>query len=255
MTATRRELFAEFVTDASQLVIPEFTPEAKAKIVLRRPVPVMCHKYVAMDPGFNDRTGLLFGYHDFRAGKLVIQKALLLHKASTSDIAKAIVDTEYALWAEDRPLLRVSDVDPRLLADLYERHGLVFSPSQKQDALGAVNLVRTMVRNEEISIDPDCALLIHQLENTIWNTKATDFERTKEGHGDLIAALKYLCRSVNFRLNPFPAGFRGEGGRDGNEFRSPRRRPGATHPGLLGNTPLGKKAAAAKPTRKRLTNR
>lgn len=242
-TAALRELFAEFVTDASMKVVPEFDAEAKKEIVRFHPRPAYFDAYVAVDPGFNDRTGLVFAHYDFTSGKIVIEGERLLHKASTNDIANAIMEMEYKLWGDQRPLLRVSDVDPRLIADLAERHGLIFAQAQKQDSLGAINLVRTMVRNREIGIQPDCVQTIHQLENTIWNKKASDFERTTEGHGDLLAAVKYLCRSVLRHHDPRPAGARGPYGADGMH-RSPRRRfwKGRDQQlDLLGKTPFGKR--------------
>jgi hypothetical protein len=223
-TAALRELFAEFVTDASQRVVPEFTREARAEIVHVVRPPAYYDTYVAMDPGFNDRTGILFAYYDFKKGNICIQAEALLHKASTTDIANAIGSREYSLWGDEhKPLLRVSDVDPRLIADLYERHGLVFVAAEKQRSLEALTLVRSMVLNREIEVDSSCVNLIHQLENTIWNKKASDFERTTDGHGDLLAALKYLCRHVARYRNPYPEGY-GRGARPSDEFHSPRRR-------------------------------
>ena len=249
-TAALRELFAEFVTDASQRVVPEFTREARADIVHVVRPPAYYDTYVAMDPGFNDRTGLLFAYYDFKKGNICIQAERLLHKASTTDIANAIGQVEYEIWGvgkgdgdEHKPLLRVSDVDPRLIADLYERHGLVFVAAEKQRSLEALTLVRSMVLNRELEIDSSCVNLIHQLENTIWNKKATDFERTTDGHGDLLAALKYLCRSINRYHNPFPEGY-GRGTRPADEFHSPRRRfwtGNRQELDLLGSTPFAKR--------------
>jgi hypothetical protein len=240
-TAALRELFGEFITDASMKVVKEFDVEAKKVIVRRTERPSQFDAYVAMDPGFQDRTGLLFAHYDFTTGNIVVEAEALLWQASTSKIAECIAETEYKLWGHQRPLLRVSDVDPRLVADLFERHGLVFVQAQKQDSLGAINLVRTMVQNRELTINPDCIQTVYQLENTIWNKKATDFERTSEGHGDLLAALKYLCRHVNRRRNP------NAGARPGSpeEFRSPRRRFWGPKYGdqmdLLGKTPFAKR--------------
>lgn len=244
-TAALRELFAEFVTDASMRVVPEFTLEVKRDVVKVVKPPAYFDTYVAMDPGFNDRTGILFAYYDWNEGNIVVQSEALLHKASTSDIAKTIAETEYKLWKDDHPPhLRVSDVDPRLIKDLQERHGLVFMAADKQQSLAAVNLVRTMVLNREIVIDSSCVQLVHQLENTIWNRKATDFERTTDGHGDLLAALKYLCRHVNRYKNPYPPGYR-ERDRPVDEFRSPRKRFWAARTDHLatmgGSTPFAKR--------------
>jgi hypothetical protein len=248
-TAALREYFCEFVTDASQRVVPEFDADAKKEIVRSRERPPYFDAYVAVDPGFQDRTGIIFAYYDFRAGVIVVEDEALLHKPATSDIAKVILEKEWALWGDQKPLLRVSDVDPRLVADLYERHGLVFVQAQKQDALGAINLVREDVRTRGLLIDPRCVNTVHQLENTIWNKKATDFARTTEGHGDLLAALKYLCRTVNRHHNPAPPGYYSRT-RSPDEFRSPRRRfrEGVGQLDLLGSTPAAQRVKRGRGT-------
>ncbi len=254
-TTAKREFFCEFVTDADSAVVPEFNHAARSEIVKSAPRPPYFDTYVAMDPGFNDKTGMLFAYWDFAAGKLVIEGEALLHKASTFDIAKTMLDTEYALWGDKRPLLRVSDVDLRLAADLWERHAIQMQMAQKQDSLGAINLMRNMVQTRELSIDPRCVNLIRQLENATWNRKATDFERagteSPDGHYDLVAALKYLCRHVNRHRNPYPEWYRNGRGMDGpNSFRSPRgaARRAAKQQGLLADTPIGRRLAKRGPT-------
>lgn len=239
-TTALREYFCEFVTDAETAVIPEMAA-AKKDIVRAFPNPPYFDAYVAIDPGFNDRTALLFGFWDFRRAKLCIRKSKLLHQASTLDIADTIKATEAELWGEKPPFRRVSDVDPRLVKDLWELHGLYFQQAEKQDSLGAINLVRTMVQMREIEIDPECHDLIWQMQAATWNRKATDFERTKEdGHFDLVAALKYLCRSIDRSRNPFPA--HSDTGADGH-FISPKlaRKQEALKPslaGLVADTPF-----------------
>jgi hypothetical protein len=242
-TAALRELFAEFVTDASLRVVPDFDEAAEKEIVKIHQAPEAFDAYVSIDPGFQDRTGILYAYYDFRAGKIVVQDEALLHKPSTNDIAEEVLEAEYRLWSDQKPLLRVSDVEPRLIADLWERHQLGFVSYNRQDALGAINLVRSMIRDRQIVIDPRCQRLIHQLKTAIWNKKATDFERTIDGHADLLAALKILCRHVNPHKRP--DGMAPGRGRRPGEFHSPRRRfrEEAGQLALLSSTPFGKRVA------------
>jgi hypothetical protein len=249
-TTARREFFLEFCTDADTAVVPEYDHQAKEDINKSLPRPPYFDTYVAMDPGFNDKTGILYGYWDFAKGLLVIEDESLLHKASTWDIAQALTDKEYALWGNKTPLLRVSDVDRRLAADLWERHAITMTMAQKQDSLGAINLLRNMVKGRELSINPRCINLIRQLENATWNRKATDFERagdeSPDGHFDLVAALKYLCRHVNRHRNPYPEWYRNGRGMDGPDtFRSPRQRfkGKSKRLGLIADTPAGRKLA------------
>lgn len=244
----RREYFTEFITDAESAVLPEFL-DAKPEIVRVSDRPEHFDSYVSMDPGMVDRTGILYGYWDFRRGKLVIEDETLLQKPSTLVIAEAILETEYRLWGEKKPLLRVSDIDEFLLRDLWERHRLGFTKASKQDSLGAINLVRNMIQTRELEIHPRCVHLVRQCENAIWNNKATDFARagqqSPDGHFDLVASLKYLARSVNRRKNPIPAK---HGERPYERFTSPRSALVRNERvlGLLHDTPFARRLMRAR---------
>lgn len=245
-TTALREFFCEFVTDAETAVLPEFAGARGEIVVPVRPPPYF-DGYTTIDPGFNDRAGLLYAFWDFRRAKLCIQKDRLLSRASTLDIADAVKSDEAGLWGEKPPYKRVTDVDPRLVKDLWDLHQLHFTPTEKQDSLGAINHVRTMIQMRELEVDPGCVDLIWQMTAATWNRKASDFERTKEdGHFDLVAALKYLCRNVDRNRNPYP---KGSDGSVGGHFVSPKleRRVQALERGNLGklvaNTPFTRRLA------------
>jgi hypothetical protein len=244
-TTARREYFCEFVTDASSAVIPEFTKEREQAMTRTWPLPDYYDSYVAMDPGFNDRTGILFAYWDFRNARLVIQDEALLDQANTQAIAATIAAKEGALWGRKKPYLRISDVDLRLIADLQAMHSLTFSPTRKEDSLGAVNLMRNMVQSAQIIIDPKCQNLLRQMRNATWNSKATDFARGSrdEGHYDLVAALKYLCRNVVKEKSPFPDWYflpGAPGGPPSGTYISHKRAKPRSR-GLYTDTPLANK--------------
>lgn len=208
-TTALREYFCEFITDANSKALPEWDDAAARESVRVVTAPAYFDAYVAIDPGFNDRAAFLYAFWDFRRAKLCIQRDRLLHQASTLMYADVLSADEGDLWPGRRPYKRVSDVDPRLMKDLWELHGLHVVATEKQDSLGALNLVRTMIQQREIEIDPRCENLIRQMHNATLNKKATDFERTKEmGHFDLVAALKYLCRNIDRSHNPFPRDYR-----------------------------------------------
>lgn len=251
-TTALREYWCEFVTDAASAVLPEFTAEAEKTLVRSSTRPAYFDAYVAMDPGFQDRTAVLYGYWDFPRAKLVIEDESLLHRPSTSDIASELVRKERALWTGMEPYARVSDVDPRLIQDLWTLHHIQFRASEKQDSLGAINLVRNMIQTREIEISPRCVHLVRQMKNAIWNNKATDFARagtkSPDGHYDLVAALKYLCRAVNRHHNPFPEGY---GVRSGpSVFQSPRHSFTQVGLGLMSDTPFSRRLARQNKTRR-----
>lgn len=246
-TTARREYFCEFVTDASSAVVPEFTKEREAEIVREWSLPDYYDAYLSMDPGFNDRTGILFAYWDFVNYKLVVQDEALLEQANTATIAHAIASRESALWGRP-PFLRVSDVDLRLQADLHQMHGLQVVSVRKEDSVGAINLMRNMIQSGIVIIHPRCGNLIRQLHNAIWNTKGTDFAKGNkiDGHYDLVAALKYLCRSIVREKNPYPDWWTLPGGPHAPKHISPQRyyaqkKTEDSKKSLYGNTPTAKR--------------
>jgi hypothetical protein len=239
-TTALREYFCKLdITDSETAVVPEFNQKAQEEIVRVHERPPYFDAYVSIDPGFADSTGILFAYWDFAAQKLVIEGEALLKRASTDDIAQAIKTQEEELWGDKPPLLRISDIDLRLIADLYRNHGLVFRQANRQDSLGAIDLVRTMVRRRELIIAPGCTRVIRQLRNATWNRKASDFERTQEdAHFDLLAALKYLCREVNRGKNPYPSWYHAPGfGTNSGLGGKPKPKT------VFSDTPLGRKLA------------
>lgn len=254
-TTALREYFCEFVTDASKAVVPEYTPAKSRELMVDHPRPEYFDCYVSIDPGFEDKTGILFAYYDFLEGKLVIEDEALLHRANTNQIYDVIRSKEAQLWPNRTPYMRISDTDKRLIADLAQLHGMSFVPTRKEDSLGAINLLRTDIASGRIVINPRCVNLDRQLRNAIWNTQATDFARagasSPDGHYDLLSALKYMTRMYSRTRNPYPAHYYARGGRFGvprDAWVSPRARPGARERklGLHSDTPLGRRLAGLK---------
>jgi len=208
----RREYMVQMITDANDAVIPEFTKELQSKIVMEWTRPPFFDTYEGMDIGFRDQTGVIFGYYDFRADKLIIEDEVAFggQQMLTDTLAKEITRKETALWATPggglRPVfLRISDDNnPILLNDLASKHKLVFLKAAKDDADAALNNLRLLLKNEKIIINPRCVGLIHELENTIWNKARSSYTRVGGSHGDLLDALKYLCRHINKTKNPYP---------------------------------------------------
>ncbi len=209
-TAWRREYLVEFVSDANFAIIPEFT---KSVVVEEWPRPPFYYAYTSMDPGFTHATACLFAYYDFREGKLVIEDGFAMRRATTKQVAEEIRKRELALWGTEPknilrkppPFLRVSDVEPRMLADLATEHKLTFSQVMKDDKEAAVNALRLAIQNGKIVINKRCEALIADLQHGVWNQKRTDFAEDSDGaHYDSIDALIYLVRSVAHNLNPYP---------------------------------------------------
>lgn len=219
----RREYYCERVRDETRAVVPELDP---VRHVVAFTVPRYADAYVSLDPGMRDLCAAIFGFWDFERAKLCIQACWAERNAGTPTIALELRRIESALWRDiDEPLtswtgkdfraaphLRVSDVEPRLLQDLYAEHGLAFRNVDKSNN-GAqaelrevgVNGLRTAFANDQIEIDPSCTRLIEHVMGAMWNANRTDYARSElHGHYDLLDALVYLWRSVNRNRNPNP---------------------------------------------------
>jgi len=209
----RREFMCEIQSDQSKAVIPEFNERIEKECVKEWEKPQRFDSYVAMDLGFIDFTGVLFAYWDFKNAKLIIEDEILLngHEVTTKTIAESVKSKEFDLWTDPLtknfrpPYMRVSDDDLITLNDLNKLHGLQFVPTRKDGLELAVNEVRMKVGAGQVIINPRCKNLIFQLKAATWAKNRRVFDRTEEsGHFDLIAALVYLVRNVQYQKNPYP---------------------------------------------------
>jgi Terminase large subunit, T4likevirus-type, N-terminal len=213
-TAFLREYMVQVVTEESNAVIPEFKKELQDKIIKVWEDPVQYSGYVSMDIGFKDLTFVIFAYYDFKNAKLVLKDELVLSgtKMLTDNLALEIKMKESSVFinkytgASITPHLRVSDNNnPILLQDLAVKHGVSFMATAKDNFEAALNNMRMMLKSERIVIDPKCKQLIAHLKGAIWNSARTSFARSPDkGHYDGVSSLIYLCRNVNFNLNPYP---------------------------------------------------
>lgn len=212
-TSWRREMLCEDVVDELLAIVPEFTPEAKARAVVEWPRPAHWQAYETMDPGFSpSKCGVLGGYYDFLAAKLVIEWELELSKMRTDELALAVKGRELEHWGERAVGGKVdvqhrwSDIEPILLNDLQAMHGLAFAATSKDLLEVMVNKVRIWTQQDRLRIHPRCKSLIAQLEGGIFNNGRTEFAYSSRfGHYDLLAALVYMIRNCPEHLNPYPS--------------------------------------------------
>lgn len=209
----RREFLCEVSRDASSSVIPEFTDALEAKIVQEWEKPPRFDGYVSLDLGFVDLTGVLFAYMDFKSAKLIIEDELLIngYDMTTQSLADSIKLKEKTLWSDPKTgmeqpaYLRIADADLVVLNDLNRMHKLSFIPGRNDNPEGAINEVRLKLQSEQIIINPRCKNLIFQIKAGTWAKNRRTFTRSEEaGHFDLLAALMYLVRNVQWNKNPYP---------------------------------------------------
>lgn len=226
-TYFRREYLAEICLDSDLAVVPEF-PDVKESIVVERDRPPFFDIYVSLDPGMSDLSGVLFAVTDFRRARLVIEHELLLKGANTATIAAEILGVLQEHYGAtvtdarvDRKVLKVlardsvkpyafvvDDPSNRVTADLHAYHGLLAAPAMKDDSEAAINLMRLEIGGRTVEIHPRCTGLIRQLGNAVRKAPGGDMTRSKrDGHWDLVAALKYLVRHWDKRRNPYPADY------------------------------------------------
>lgn len=204
----RREFMAEFVKDATALVVPEFNEAQHVESLVRPKYYSLLYKSVGADLGVVDKTAALFAYYDFPKAQIVIQDEFWLEndKVRTDIFAKEIKAREQLLqWGKDRVSRWTDNTNLMLVNDLTTIHGLAIQPTDKEAKAEMVNKVRILFQQNRIKISPNCKMLIATLNSAFWDKDKKDFGRTKElGHMDMLDALIYLVRNINMSMNPFP---------------------------------------------------
>jgi len=215
----RREYMCEIIKNADNSVIPEFTEELKAKIVKEWPIPPFFDNYVSMDVGFKDLTVVLFGFYDFRAGKLIIQREIVRQGKDMrlDEFSKDIMHMEEKLWKNSmsgeikRPYARVSDIDYIVIQEIarHTANQITFNIAKKDNKEASINDLRIMLLQEKIIIDPSCVTLINHLTHVKRKSKDSHlFARSVDkGHYDACDALIYMKNSLNKTNNPYPAAY------------------------------------------------
>jgi hypothetical protein len=216
----KRELLCEIVRDSNITVIPEYSSELESEIVKDWPKPPFYDTYVSMDLGFKDATGILFGYYDFRSGKVIIEDEILLkgEEIKLPELSERILKKEEELWTDlysgetRRPYLRISDINYIVTSELNRISGgkLSFTIPRKDDKDAAINELRVMLANKKIIIHPRCVNLRRHLRNVKWkssNNKTVFARSPDDSHYDLVDACQYLIRMISYNKNPYPSDY------------------------------------------------
>lgn len=231
----RREYLAERVVDRTLVGVPEWAENAE-RLTVERERPAYWDAYVSLDYGGADPHAALFAFLDFQRGVLVVEDELLLRDGeNTAELAAAIRQKEAQLWGVNRwegtlrglleeeeqeavvmpgyegsvppqPLSRVADHDVQLTRDLHELHGIAFAPAVKWNKEHAVNRLKILIREGKVEVHPRCKNLDRHLRQTVWSSHTRrEWKRTGGGeHGDLVDALVYMVRDVDWMRNPWP---------------------------------------------------
>jgi hypothetical protein len=204
----RREYLCEMIAVSDLQVVPEVTDSRLKEMVYtgRQELNFNPDRYVSLDAGFTDNTGILFGYYNFLDATFYVEREYCAKGNNTTQIADAIRKTELELWGGIPPTKRVSDIDLRLIEDLKALHGIKFKPTEKDNKEAAINNVRILISQGRIKIHESCVQLLMELKYGQWKTTSSgrrDYKRSPElGHLDLLDALVYMIRNVNMKRNP-----------------------------------------------------
>jgi len=201
-TMFRREYLAELVVDEDSAVVPEWDKDRQERLVKELPRPDMFHAYVGIDLGWRDGTAAVFGYWDFMNARLVIEDEMLVFRKTIEQFQPVIAQKEAEQFPGMKIAKRMCDNEELVCQELNRRGIVVVSAIKKNKELG-VNMLRELVRNDSLFINPRCVKLISQLMSTIWNDKRTEFTRNSDGHGDLLDALIYMLRGIPRNRNPY----------------------------------------------------
>jgi hypothetical protein len=130
-------------------------------------------------------------------------------------------DTALTYWAEGEwslkpnPYSRISDIENRFVNDMNVDYGMNVRKAEKGPGSKEADTehLRTLFAARPVKIvilkNGRTENIIEQLRSCMWNTDEnghrTDWLRTKTlGHGDCLAALKYVVRDVQWTRNPNP---------------------------------------------------
>lgn len=228
----RREYMGELIADPTRKVLKLATEARLKECVTRYSATVRPSHfavYEGLDVGWNpDWTYWLLAWWDARSRTLVVERERFWRNGFRhEDVAAAIEEDEELLLGKARksPVLfgyqdpsRWSDYSPDLLANLADKHAIVFGHTAKHDRDTAISTVDRMVVGApsvgSLAINPEgCPELLRQMEAAMWNKSRTEFARDfqkQHGHFDGVAALVYLCRNILRDENPFPPEGRGD---------------------------------------------
>lgn len=247
-TDWQREYMGLHVTDANSAVFKRATDWRMRKAILQTAAdgrifweaedgerfyqPKYRFPIVALDPGHTDLFGFVFGEWWEEHAIFACLRAFSLRAPRTPEIADAIRRTERELWPTSHdmpyakakrsrdglswaPLKRVSDIDPRMCADLSADYGILVFPTRKDDRDTAINTADIMLAGEKgrTVFDRDGTRELRKhLQNAIWNKARTQWERSEtDGHFDVASAYVYAARNLPRGQSPVPEGMRPDG--------------------------------------------
>lgn len=191
-----REAYCHRIVDPDGLVYPDW--DAETMVRQAPPTPQHVARYISVDVGYEDLSVALFGWHDWQSDVLWVVDELVLHRATSDELARALKQREIALWGGTPAHRRVADGQNITVATLAKIAEAEYSAPRKTTLHAMVNQVRVGLTNGRVCISPTCKVLVSHVKNARWNRSQTKWLRNELfGHYDGAAALNYMVGAVD----------------------------------------------------------
>lgn len=216
----RREFMCEVFTSKDLLIIPEwqafkYTDENSLPAhhqIRAFDKPDYFQVVVAMDYGFKDHTGVLFGWVDFEKNALMVRDELFVNYQTPIEVAKLIDAKMRTLFGNNwqnslrEPPMFTADIQLRDINEIRKQSGIAFGFAQKHNKEAGITGLRQRITTGSIIVHPDCRNLALQLDTGTWkNEERKEWERTEHmGHLDLLDTLHYMNRKAPWNKNFTP---------------------------------------------------
>ena len=205
----QREYECQWIhNDDTRLIVPEFTPRQRPKVVRVLPWGFHWRWYCGLDPGGRDPTGLVWVAYDERSDEVYVAKELQIRElVTTAVLAQKIRDAEDELFrGKFRPHVeRFADqTDLTVLFNLANEQKLLFNGSPNDDLWGNFDRLRKDVETAAMAVDPSCRVLHSEMAHARRTDNGKQILRTKAGHADVLMALYYVHRNLVRKPRPKP---------------------------------------------------
>ena len=205
----QREYECQWIhADDTRLIVPEFTPARRSKVVRALPWAYHWRWYCGLDPGGRDPTGLVWVAYDERSDDVYVARELQIRELlTTAELAKRIRSEEDELFrGKFRPHVeRFADAtDLTVLYNLANEQKLLFQGSANDDLWGNFDRLRKDVETGALAVDPSARVLQSEMAYARRTDNGKQILRTKAGHADVLMALYYVHRNLVRKPRPKP---------------------------------------------------
>lgn len=191
---SRREYGAEWVSDAEQALCPTFDEKRHVGV---KEMPKWAVPYLVADiGGVRDRSCMHLVWYDHESGKTIFQ-AEREHDRNTPTSVMVDDAREFVTKYGD-DLAVVIDAGGQTRGDWDDLLDISHDFPEKEGFRDSLNLLRNAFANDEVLVNPECALLIKTLRTGLLTKNRKDFKYSVSlGHCDAAACAIYSLRTID----------------------------------------------------------